>query len=167
PKRRAEQAVARSYNPTQVISIIAPRNGLFRSSLWRRGFLIMGMVLSLGCFVLAPGARAVEPPPDGGYANYNTAEGMNALFTLTFGLENTALGYNALYYTTTGSYNTASGYNALQKNSTASNNTATGSSALSLNTTGTDNTAHGANALYNSSKLKTAPLNETNLLPRH
>src|SRR6266576_3435917 len=131
-------------NPTQVISIIAPRNGLFRSSLWRRGFLIMGMVLSLGCFVLAPGARAVEPPPDGGYANYNTAEGMNALFTLTFGLENTALGLN-----TTGSYNTASGYNALQKNSTASNNTATGSNALSLNTTGTDNTAHGVNALFN------------------
>src|SRR5439155_22794342 len=116
-------------HPTQVISIIAPRNGLFRSSLWRRGFLIMGMVLSLGCFVLAPGARAVEPPPDVGYANYNTAEGMNALFTLTFGLENTALGYDALYYTNTGSYNTATRYDPLPPNPTGSFNPGSGASS--------------------------------------
>jgi hypothetical protein len=97
--------------------------------------------------VFAPGARAVEPPPDGGYPNYNTAEGQDALFTLTFGLENTALGYNALYYTTSGSYNTATGYDALRLNSTGSFNTATGASALLNTTTGGNNTATGYLAL--------------------
>ena len=104
---------------------------------------LIPLALAVGCFALPPMARAVEPPPDGGYANYNTAEGMNALLTLTFGLENTALGYNALYYTTTGSYNTATGYDALRLNTTGSFNTATGASALFNNTTGGSNTATG------------------------
>jgi hypothetical protein len=112
---------------------------------WRRTNLIL--ILAISWFVLAPGARAVEPPPDGGYANYNTAEGQDALFALTFGLENTALGYNALYYTTTGSYNTATGYDALRLNSTGSFNTATGASALLNTTTGGNNTATGYLAL--------------------
>jgi hypothetical protein len=29
--------------------------------------------------------QAVVPPPDGGYPNFNTAEGQNALFSLTTG----------------------------------------------------------------------------------
>jgi hypothetical protein len=40
---------------------------------------------ALACFALLPGAQAVSPPPDGGYAGGNTAEGRNALFSLTTG----------------------------------------------------------------------------------
>ena len=36
-------------------------------------------------FALSPTARAVTPAPDGGYPNNNTAEGDNALFSLTTG----------------------------------------------------------------------------------
>src|SRR5215471_12363203 len=36
---------------------------------------------ALGC--LAPQTKAVVPPPDGGYLLFNTAEGQNALFSLT------------------------------------------------------------------------------------
>jgi hypothetical protein len=31
------------------------------------------------CFALIPTTRAVNPPPDGGYAGFTTAEGQNAL----------------------------------------------------------------------------------------
>jgi len=43
-----------------------------------------------------PTAQAVSPPPDGGYAGNNTAEGTNALFKLTTGTSNTATGAFAL-----------------------------------------------------------------------
>ena len=43
-------------------------------------------------FSLSPMARAVNPPPDGGYPNNNTAEGDNALLKLTTGNDNTAVG---------------------------------------------------------------------------
>jgi hypothetical protein len=33
------------------------------------------VTLALGCLVLSPKARAVNPPPDGGYSGGNTAEG--------------------------------------------------------------------------------------------
>ena len=48
--------------------------------------------LALGLFAISPAAQAVTPPPDGGYPNYNTAEGDNALFSLTDGASNTATG---------------------------------------------------------------------------
>jgi len=41
-------------------------------------------------FLLA--AQAVSPPPDGGYAGENTAEGTLALLHLSGGTNNTALG---------------------------------------------------------------------------
>ena len=52
-------------------------------------------------------ALAVDPPPDGGYPNGNTAEGQDALFSLTTGSSNVAIGLNSLYFNTTGSANTA------------------------------------------------------------
>ena len=67
------------------------------------------MVLSFGWFALAPAARAVEPPPDGGYANQTTAEGTDALASLTSGIDNTALGFDALHVVTMGNDNTATG----------------------------------------------------------
>jgi hypothetical protein len=109
-----------------------------------RGFFLI--TLALICFALASAARAVLPAPDGGYPGANTAEGSNALYSLTTGIANTANGFEALSSNTTGNYNTAIGDYALHFN-TASDNTATGTRALYHNTTGQDNTANGFQAL--------------------
>jgi len=47
----------------------------------------------LVCFALSQNAQSVSPPPDGGYAGANTAEGENPLFRLTTGQRNTATGF--------------------------------------------------------------------------
>jgi trimeric autotransporter adhesin len=101
-------------------------------------------VLSLACFELA---QAVVPPPDGGYPGGNTAEGTNALLSLTTGQNNTAVGVNSLSSTTTGGWNTAIGAGALRFN-TGVENTAVGFQALFNNTTGISNTANGYQALF-------------------
>jgi hypothetical protein len=106
------------------------------------------ILLGLVCFTLAPTARAVLPPPDGGYFNGNTAEGDSALFSLTIdGFSNTAIGFHALFSNTSGQGNTASGTSALRNNTTGGFNTATGVSTLFFNTTGAYNTATGSDAL--------------------
>jgi uncharacterized coiled-coil protein SlyX len=127
---------------------------------------IVRTISLIGAFVLAATtARAVDPPPDGGYPAGNTAEGDNALLNLTSGLDNTAVGFDTLFSNTTGSDNTANGSQALvsnttgfnntaigrtalQSNVTGNNNTATGFQTLPSNTTGSDNTANGTNALF-------------------
>jgi hypothetical protein len=113
----------------------------------KRNITFTTILLVLGCFALSPSARAVVPPPDGGYPNENTAEGKDALFRLTTGFGNTALGFNALNANTTGTLNTATGRNALLTNTTGIFNTADGSAALFSNTTGNFNTATGRIAL--------------------
>jgi hypothetical protein len=42
----------------------------------------------LVCFGLLPKGQTVNPPPDGGYPGGNTAEGQNALLSLTSGIFN-------------------------------------------------------------------------------
>jgi Chaperone of endosialidase len=141
------------------------RKSINRSPL-RHGFLLI--TLALGCFALSPTAKAVSPPPDGGYPNANTAEGDGALFSLTpsAGYSNTAIGYQALYsniggdsntavgqqallFNTYGIANTAMGYSVLGYNTTGASNTAVGIISLHFNTTGANNTAIGREALYN------------------
>jgi hypothetical protein len=115
-------------------------------SLLRHGFLLIPLVLIyLG---LSPAARAVLPPPDGGYPGFNTAEGDDALFSLTTGVTNTAIGFEALFSNTMGSANTAIGLQALFSNTTGDANTATGQVALFSNTFGGGNTATGSAALF-------------------
>src|ERR1700688_3623693 len=89
-----------------------------------RGWLFI--TLALCCFALwpAPNSFGVSPAPDGGYPGGNTAEGDNALFSLTTGVNNTAVGFDALFHNTTGGNNTANGFQALFNNTTGTDNTA-------------------------------------------
>jgi hypothetical protein len=105
----------------------------------------------LAVIALASAAFAVDPPPDGGYPNQNTAEGEDALFSLTTGENNTAVGFHALFSDINGDNNTAVGSLALQNNTEGLANTATGADALQNNTTGDANTAVGMFTLFNNS----------------
>src|SRR5438094_824618 len=132
------------------------------SNMFIRTRCLIWPVLLLICSV-ASTLATLDPPPDGGYPNGNTAEGDGALSALTEGSDNTALGNNALMKNTTGSVNTAVGQGALQNNVTGNSNTAVGENALQfdtahlntavgaaallLNTSGTQNTATGALAM--------------------
>jgi hypothetical protein len=109
--------------------------------------LFTRFLLFLSVSLAAPNARAVVPPPDGGYAGFNTAEGTKALFNLTAGSANTAVGWFSLFSNAGGSFNTATGAGSLLFN-TADENTAFGTAALLSNTTGNENTANGTLALF-------------------
>src|SRR5262249_14677332 len=139
-------------------------NSINRSRL-RYGLFLIPLLLA--AFTLSPTAQAqLSPPSDGGYAGDNTAEGTDALFSLTTGSENTAVGFDALTSNTTGDSNTATGsialgsnptgvrntangFAALNSNTTGERNTATGRAALAFNTTGNNNTADGHDTLFN------------------
>ena len=111
---------------------------------------IITTVTLIGAFAfltLSSTARAVDPPPVGGYPNGNTATGEDALFSLTTGFENTAIGHDALRNLTTGKHNTATGYETLSASTTGYNNTANGWESLNANTTGFKNTADGCDTL--------------------
>jgi hypothetical protein len=114
----------------------------------RSGSFLIPLVLA--AFALSPTTHAqLTPPPDGGYNGDNTAEGTDALFSLTTGSDNTAIGFDALLGNTTGDSNTATGSIALTSNTTGVRNTANGFAALNSNTTGERNTATGRAALVN------------------
>src|SRR6266513_775573 len=113
----------------------------------RCGLFLIPLVLA--AFALWSTAQAqLSPPPDGGYPANNTAEGTDALFSLTTGTDNTAIGFDALFSNTTGSENTAIGSDALLSNTTGIRNAANGFAALATNTTGNDNTGDGHDALF-------------------
>jgi len=107
-------------------------------------FIAVGLLLA--SFKFSPEAKAVVPPPDGGYPGGNTAEGQNALQSLTTGGYNAAIGWLSLRSLTAGSFNTGVGAGTLVLN-TGDENTATGAAALLSNTTGANNTAIGGFAL--------------------
>ncbi len=107
-----------------------------------KAFIALG--LTMACFALLPRVQAA----DGGLPNFNTAEGDNALSSLTTGAANTAVGWFSLLSTTDTNFNTATGAGSLLFN-TANDNTAFGAAALLFNTTGGDNAAVGAAALEN------------------
>jgi hypothetical protein len=104
-------------------------------------------LILLASLALIPCAFAVDPPPDGGYPNGNTAEGEDALFTGGSIGANTAIGYHALYSDDFGASNTAVGSNALYSTHGAYFNTGVGAEALSSDTDAGYNTAVGYSAL--------------------
>src|SRR6476469_4666150 len=110
----------------------------------------LSVAFTLLGFALSPMAQAVVPAPDGCYPSFTTAEGCNALQSLTTGAANTAVGWRSLFLNTTGKFNAGVGAGALILN-TGSSNTAVGTVALLLNTTGSNNTAVGTDALVNNS----------------
>src|SRR6266404_4729127 len=144
---RSQKAETTGGNQIMNHSNIDPENSMSRSSL-RLGLVLIPLVVA--CLALSPAAQAqLSPAPDGGYANNNTAEGTDALFSVAAnGIDNTALGFDALYNTTSGTYNTATGSQALYSNTTGNYNTANGFQALYSNTTGHENTATGDYALF-------------------
>ena len=106
------------------------------------------IAFSLACFALSPRAQAVVPPPGGGYPGNNTAEGQNALLSLTTGVNNTAVGWFSLKSNRNGQLNTAVGAGTLFSMVHASRNTAIGGAALFSDTNGEGNTGVGALALW-------------------
>jgi hypothetical protein len=81
-----------------------------------RSTILMAMLPVLACLALLPGAWAVNPAPDGCFPNFTTAEGCDALGSLTIGAGNTALGWRSLFLDATGSFNTGVGGGALVLN---------------------------------------------------
>ena len=123
-----------------------------------RNIMFAAIFLALGLLAFSPVAQAVIPPPDGGYPGFNTAEGQNALFSLTTGVANTAVGWFSFESNTDGSFNTGVGAGTLlfnigdQTTGEGAANTAIGAAALLFNTTGFNNTAVGATALLNNTE---------------
>jgi hypothetical protein len=148
---------------TNNMTILQFRKSIGQSLSWRCGFVLV--LLALACFASVQNTQAVNPPPDGGYPGANTAEGTDALFSLTNGIANTAVGLNALHDNTTGGFNVAVGSSALAHNVTGNFNMAIGTDALAqnnanfnlaigfrvgfMNTTGNHLTGIGAAALRN------------------
>jgi len=128
-------------NIINLTTTISPLRNSIQRSPWRRSFLLIPLVLVCLALSPTPNAFGVSPAPDGGYAGNNTAEGTDALFSLTTGIDNSGFGFQALSQNFSGSYNTA-----------------TGASALNSNTTGYDNTATGLNALFSTPPATTTQL---------
>jgi hypothetical protein len=111
------------------------------------------VALALLGFVLLPRAQAVVPAPDGGYPNFTTAEGTNALQHLTTGAANTGVGWASLFSNTAASFNTGVGAATLAFNTGGGeSNTAIGATALLFNTVGSSNTAVGVSALQSNTE---------------
>jgi hypothetical protein len=111
----------------------------------RDAALLLLVPVALGCYALCPRTQATPLP------GFNTADGQNALFSVTTGSANAAVGWFSLSSNAEGSFNTATGAGALLFN-TADENTAFGAAALLFNTTGPGNTAIGAAALLNNTE---------------
>jgi len=137
------------YSLIQVKTFVSCGRDPARSLPLGRGFLLIPLILVCFAFLSQMQAAPNVSPPDGCYPGFTTAEGCNALHSLTTGAGNTGVGWYSLYVDTTGSYNTALGGGTLVLN-TADSNTATGAAALLLNGDGTQNCAYGTDALvYN------------------
>ena len=138
------------YSLNQVKTLVSCGRDPARSLPLRRGFLLIPLILV--CFAFAPQMHAVSPPPDGCYPNFTTAEGCNALSSLTTGAGNTGVGWYSLFADTSGAFNTATGAGALVLNN-GDSNTAVGTVAMLLNISGMRNTAVGSDALLFNGQL--------------
>jgi hypothetical protein len=138
-----------------------------------RNIMFTTILLALGLFALLPGVQAAPatpdipavtprgmqlpatPDPGGVGGSFNTADGANALGSVTTGVANSAFGWFSLFSNTDGSFNTAVGAGTLlfnigdQAGGLGLENTAVGTAALLFNNTGSFSTAIGTAALLN------------------
>src|SRR5262249_39927776 len=89
-----------------------------RSNYLKKATAVCFVALGFTGLVPSGTVKAVNPPHDGGYPNNNTAEGQQALFSLTKGSSNTALGFRALFRNEAAAFNTAVGSQALANTTT-------------------------------------------------
>jgi hypothetical protein len=116
-----------------------------------RNSIFAAILSALVCFALLPKVQATPAPetPDPGAVggSLNTADGSNALGSVSTGAANSAFGWFSLVSDTDASFNTAVGAGTLLFNN-AGSNTAVGAAALLFNT-GLANTALGVSAGIN------------------
>jgi len=116
--------VARIIATIRMILSLSHEEGKSQNTVYMKAkTLSLVLFLLLACFSTLPTSQAVSPPPDGDYPGGNTAEGQNALLSLTTGTYNTAAGWFSLQSNLTGNLNTGIGAGTLLAN-TADNNTA-------------------------------------------
>ena len=114
-----------------------------------RNTILIAIVSGLACFALCQQVQSATDTPDPGSKPVsNTADGQNALLSISSGIHNAAFGFDALLSNTDANFNTAVGSVALLLND-GTQNTAVGAGALLFNTIAFDNNAVGAFALFN------------------
>lgn len=121
-------------------------SGIIDSLHGTTAFGFKALVSNLGFSNTAVGVGALYSNTYGGG---NTATGLYALHSNTEGRENSADGEFALYLNTTGVGNAASGWGALGSNTTGNSNVAVGYAALGANQVGNQNIGIGPSALFN------------------
>ncbi|HEV3098256.1 MAG TPA: hypothetical protein VGY75_00925 [Candidatus Udaeobacter sp.] len=133
------------YPLNQLKTLVSCGRDPARSLPFRRGFLLIPLISV--CFALSPQTQAVVPAPDGGYFGANTAEGQNALNSLSTGTFNTAIGWFSVLVQTNAKFCTGVGAGTLLLNN-ANENTGVGAGTLLTNSTGVNNTGCGTFALF-------------------
>ncbi len=113
-----------------------------------RKIMFTTLLSALVCFGLCQQLQSATDTPDPGAKPLsNTADGTNALLSITTGLYNSAFGFDAVLSNSDASFDTGIGAGTLLLN-TGSANSAVGAGALLTNSTGSDNNAVGAFALF-------------------
>src|SRR5437016_1254321 len=95
-----------------------------------RNTILIAIVSGLACFALCQQVQSATDTPDPGSKPVsNTADGQNALLSISSGIHNAAFGFDALLSNTDANFNTAVGDDALDSNVDGSNNVAIGDEA--------------------------------------
>src|SRR6266508_381360 len=111
-----------------------------------RKIMFTTVLSALVCFGLCQQLQSATDTPDPGAKPLsNTADGVNALLSITTGLYNSAFGFDSLLSTSDTSFNTGVGAGTLLLN-TSSSNTAVGAWAMLNNVDGFQNTVVGTGA---------------------
>jgi len=134
------------YPLNQLKTLVSCGRDPARSLPFRRGFLLIPLILV--SFALCQQAQsAIETPDPGAKPPGTTADGQDALLSITTGQFNSAFGFFSLLVNTDANFNTGIGAGALLLNN-ADENTGVGAGALLTNSNGVRNTACGTFALF-------------------
>src|SRR5215211_5869003 len=112
PEMKIQNTSSTLVSPQLTNRVPSNKDSLNRS-LSPSGSLRLLLLFALAGVAVSSTAQAVVPAPDGGYPGGNTAEGQNALLSLTTGTFNTAVGWFSLRSTVEGQLNTAVGAGTL------------------------------------------------------